>query len=571
MRLRLLVLPPTILLLFLLPGPVAPASADPVVETVVEEITDLPEADAPRAETSEQIRTPIAFSMLAFTAPRRAQVSFRTSTDGHTWSDWVEAEPPEDKGPDDGTAEALHAEPDHRRSGEPMWVGEASFLQVRVDGAALEDVDVDLIDSMGLSVSLWRRAGAAVRHAWRGGGAEATAAGQPAIVTRAGWGADESLRNGNPAYATRARYAVLHHTAGVNEYSRAQAPGIVRGVYAYHTKSRGWSDIGYNFLVDRFGTIYEGRRGGRDKAVIGAHALGFNTGGIGVSMMGNHDSAAVSNATRDAVARLLAWKFAVHGINPAGSVSVTSACSGGSCKYPNGRQIRLPTLFGHRDVGYTSCPGARGHALLPDLRSAIAAVPVAVPYTPPFSDDDNSPHAAAIADLYERGITKGCTLTRFCPARDVSREQMASFLTRTMIHVTVPLPTPSRDWFTDTAGSVHEQAINILAEGGVSAGCGAGRFCPKEAVRRGDVAEWMANAFKLEPTGVDHFSDDNGTPYEWAINALADAGLTTGCAPDRYCDGAATTRGQMASFLSRAISRMKATGILTMSRADARP
>ena len=659
MRLRLLaVLPTVLLLIFLLPAPDSDA-AKTVSDTVVDEIDGLSEPDGVRAHgathMSARVRTPIAFSMLAFTAPPGAQISFRTSVDGETWTPWAEAEEPEGVGPDQGTDEAMRAAPDHRRSGEPMWVGEAAWLQARVDGAALDDIQADLIDSMGLSRSLWKRAGDAVRAAWRGSGpAVAQAGGQPRIVTRGQWGADESLRKGGPDYAGRARYGVLHHTVGSNSYTAAQAPGVVRGIYAYHTRSRGWSDIGYNFLVDRFGNVYEGRHGGVDRAVIGAHALGFNTGGIGVAMMGSYDTAAVPKATRGAVIDLLAWKFAVHGIDPGGSVSITSTCGGSSCKHASGKVVKLPTLFGHRDVGYTACPGAKGYAALPGLRTAIGKRQVDVlvnhsvapatatrspaglarpldfavdllpagpwefvikyddgtvmhqesgtggkartrwagranmptgtywykftsgsrtpaigsftvrnaPFVPPFSDDDGSVHVAGITDLFNRGITRGCTATTFCPGQMVSRGQMASFLTRTMDHLDVAYTAAARDWFTDDSASTHQRAINDLAENDIAPGCSGDQFCPREAALRGDVALWIAQAFDLQAGTTDHFSDDDGEPYEWAINALADAGLTEGCEPDRYCSRQATSRGQMASFLSRTIAKGTADGIL---------
>ena len=531
-----------------------------------------------------------------------------------------------------------------------MWVGDARWLQTKVTGAPLDEVSADIIDSMGLSRSLWKRTTDAVRSAWRGkGAAVARAGGQPAIVSRGQWGADESLRKDKPDIADRARYGVLHHTAGTNSYTVAQAPGIVRGIYAFHTKSRGWSDIGYNFLIDRFGTIYEGRAGGIDKAVIGAHALGFNTNSIGVSVMGNYDGAVVSSATRTAVTKLLAWKFAIHGINPAGTVRIESACSG-SCKHPQGKVVNLPALFAHRDVGYTTCPGGSGYADLPALRTAIAARQVDVlanhavsptkallsdsglskpvqfsvdlvpagawnlvvkyndgsvvheqsgngarakvswsgkagmatgtywykftsgsrtpvigkftvgraPFTPPFSDDERSVHAEGIARLYQLGIAKGCTETTFCPTDVVSREQMASFLSRTLSHLDRPQDTVDNDYFADDDGSVHEPAINTLTDDGVTSGCTDDRFCPRQAIRRGDVAEWIARALDLEPQGTDHFSDDDGKGYEWAINALADAGLTQGCEKGRYCDGAETSRGQMASFLTRMITSVAA-------------
>ncbi len=654
MSVRIAVLLPVVLLLALFAPVPSPVAADTVPDTVVDTVDGLPGRDGVRAqslsEVTGRIRTPITFSMLAFTAPAGAEISYRTSVDGETWTLWHEAHLAEGVGPDAGTAEARDAAPDHRRSGEPMWVGEAAWLQARVAGAAFDDVDVDLIDSMGLSRSLLDRTGDALRSAWHGTTPSAQAAGRPAVVTRAQWGADESLRKGSPSYADQARYAILHHTVNTNDYTRDQAAGIVRGIYAYHTRSRGWSDIGYNLLVDRFGTIYEGRAGGLDRAVIGAHALGFNTGAIGVAMIGDHDAASVPSATRGAVARIVAWKFAVHGIDPSGTVAITSACTG-TCRYPKGRAVRMPTLFGHRDVGYTSCPGATGHAILPGLRSRVAGIQIdtfanasvapgtvqltdegftrpvrvatdVVPAgdwsvvikdndgtvvheasgsggrarivwsgrpglptgtywykftgggrspaigrfsveraatTPPFSDDDGSVHAEGIATLYARGITKGCTTTTFCPAATVRRGQMASFVARTMDDQGIARPEPSRDWFTDDTRSVHRGAIDSLTSAGITTGCARGRFCPDDDAIRIDVAVWLAAAFDLSPGGTDHFTDDDGLPGEWAINALADAGLTQGCTATTYCPQQSTSRGQMASFLARAITTLEST------------
>ncbi|CAN5913278.1 hypothetical protein BH23ACT10_BH23ACT10_09600 [soil metagenome] len=663
MRVRLAALLPIVLLLTLfLPVQINAAEAV-VADTVVDVLEELPDPDGTQtqaasadsaAATTAAIETPIAFSLLAFTAPPSATISFRTSIDGVTWTAWADAEPAEGVGPDSGTTEALHAAPDHRRSGEPTWVGEARWLQASVTGARFDDVQVDLIDSMGLSRSVFARAGDALRSAWRGSttGDVAQAKGEPTIVSRSQWGADESLRSGSPSYAAKATHGVLHHTVNTNTYTREQASGIVRGIYAYHTKSRGWSDIGYNALVDRFGTIYEGRAGGLTKAVIGAHAMGFNTGSFGVAMIGNYDTAAVPSATRTAVAHLVAWKFAIHGINPEGSAAFTSACSG-TCKHPRGSVVTLPTLFGHRDVGYTSCPGANGYAALPGIRTAVRAqkidiftnptvspdtvgatadalaapvqfsvdvVPAgdwtmvvkyddgtvlhqrtgtggraevswpgaaglrpgrywykftggkrapaigtftvtALAFDPPFSDDDNSVHADSIATLHERGVTKGCSTSKFCPTGTVQRAQMASFLHRTMDNLIVSTPTPTRDWFTDDNRSVHREAIDSLAEAQIVTGCAEGRFCPTEDVLRGDVAQWLAAAFDLQSSGTDHFTDDDGASYESAINALADAGLTQGCTATTYCPGQSTSRGQMASFLARAIDTLESSGV----------
>ena len=120
--------------------------------------------------------------------------------------------------------------------------------------------------------------------------------GRPAIVSRAAWGADESLRSASASYMGSVDVAIIHHTASTNAYSDATAAAQIRSVYAYHTASLGWSDIGYNFLVDRFGRIYEGRAGGVDRAVQGAHAGGFNSGTVGISALGNYQEASAPGA-----------------------------------------------------------------------------------------------------------------------------------------------------------------------------------------------------------------------------------------------------------------------------------
>ena len=107
-------------------------------------------------------------------------------------------------------------------------------------------------------------------------------------MTRAQWGADEAYRSGPPSYGV-VRCAFVHHTVNANTYTRAQAPALVRGIYYYHTQVNGWRDIGYNFLIDRFGTIYEGRYGGVAKAVIGAQVLGFNAMSTGVALIGTFE------------------------------------------------------------------------------------------------------------------------------------------------------------------------------------------------------------------------------------------------------------------------------------------
>ncbi|MCW2665722.1 MAG: repeat protein, partial [Frankiales bacterium] len=206
------------------------------------------------------------------------------------------------------------------------------------------------------------------------------AAFEPAIRPRSAWGADESVRGGTPSYASSLRGVTLHHTASSSSYGPEDVPGLLRGFYAYHVKSNGWSDIGYNFLVDRFGTIWEGRYGGTTRSVIGAHAGGFNTGTAGISMIGTYGTDQPSASMLESVAQLAAWKMGRAGIDPRGSVTLTSA---GSTRYRSGTPVRLPTLFAHQDVSTTSCPGTLGMAALPGLRDRAAQLAAgAVPQAP---------------------------------------------------------------------------------------------------------------------------------------------------------------------------------------------
>src|SRR5262249_5646975 len=131
-------------------------------------------------------------------------------------------------------------------------------------------------------------------------------AGSPAIVPRADWQADEKIVRAHPLYEPVLKLAVVHHTAGTNDYTPEESAAIVRGIEVYHVKGNGWNDIGYNFLVDRYGTVYEGRGGGITRNVIGAHALGFNNGTVGVSLIGNFQSTAPPPAMQSALVRLLA-------------------------------------------------------------------------------------------------------------------------------------------------------------------------------------------------------------------------------------------------------------------------
>ena len=297
------------------------------------------------------------------TATGEVSVQVRTREDGR-WSTWSELPLADDDGPDDVSPEAQR--PGIRLGTAPTWVGKADGVQVRVDvssGPAPRDVQVELVDpgESRADSGLGRRPSSSA----------AAATTRPTIVTRAQWGADESLRTSDPSYASTIKVAYVHHTASTNAYTAEQAAAQVRGFYAYHTKSLGWSDIGYNFLVDKFGRIYEGRYGGVDRAVIGAHAGGFNSATVGVSMMGTYTSVAPTSATLASVQNLLAWKLSLHNRNPLGKEVLTSG-GGSTARYPAGQDVTVNVIAGHRDTNSTACPGDAGYSKLPAIRQGVA-------------------------------------------------------------------------------------------------------------------------------------------------------------------------------------------------------
>ncbi|GAA0896117.1 peptidoglycan recognition protein [Streptomyces asiaticus] len=192
---------------------------------------------------------------------------------------------------------------------------------------------------------------------------------RPAIVTRAGWGADEKIRETGHVYSKTVKVAFIHHTVTGNNYSCSQAPSVVRSIYRYHVKSLGWRDYGYNFTIDKCGKIYEGRSGGVTKAVRGAHTLGFNTNSMGVAVLGTFTSKKPSAKAVKAVAKLTAWKLGLFKRNPRGT---THLVSGGGNKYKKGANVKFHVIAGHRDGFATECPGKRLYKKLGSVRKTAA-------------------------------------------------------------------------------------------------------------------------------------------------------------------------------------------------------
>src|SRR3954470_10025348 len=292
------------------------------------------------------------FNMLALHWKGSGTVDYRVHRLHGRWSTWIVADA--DTAPDGGTG--------RWRDGDLDWTGAADRAQFRRHGAV----------TRLRAYELWSRVTAApVRHA--------SGTGTPAIVPRSGWHANEEIVRARPLYAPAVRLMVVHHTAGATSYSRAQSAAIVRGIEVYHVQGNGWNDIGYNFLVDRFGTVYEGRGGGVERNVIGAHAEGFNTGTTGIALLGNYTSAVPPPAQQNALANLVAWRLDVAHVDPSSTVVYTS---GGNAKFRSRKVVTLRAISGHRDTGPSECPGGRAYALLPGLAKRVALIGLPKLYSP---------------------------------------------------------------------------------------------------------------------------------------------------------------------------------------------
>jgi uncharacterized protein with LGFP repeats len=322
-------------------------------------------------------RTTRPFRLVGVTWSDRAgleppQVQVRVRTDGR-WSAWQVLEPL-DAGPDAGTAEA---ERSPRVGTEPLWTDTADGVDVVVTSGPrgrVVDARVELVDPgrSPADETLGRP------RVLGGAGAVASAlSSQPPIIGRAGWGADESLRlracPSGPSMARTVRVGFVHHTVTRNDYGPAEVPAIIRSIYAYHVNANGWCDVGYNFLVDRFGRIFEGRYGGAAWAVIGGHTGGFNTESFGVAMIGTYTSSGPPSATWASVQRVLAWKLGNSYRDPRGRATLQSRCPA-NCRYPPGTWVSFNAVSGHRDATLTACPGNVAYGSIPAVRNAVVGL-----------------------------------------------------------------------------------------------------------------------------------------------------------------------------------------------------
>ncbi|GAU68527.1 Syd protein [Streptomyces sp. NBRC 110611] len=399
----------------------------PALDAPLPQSTDRDTASAPTPRAlGLPPRTVRPFSLLGVVwddarAELGARVQVRTrATGSHVWSGWQDVQAHNDDAPDPGAAERRDSAV--RGSTAPLWVGDSDAVQLRITpepghrgpvavprGLRLELVDpghrpgadgsTDRNTDRGArtdppvplgpeatassaanskfvplgatEIPAADRAAAQADLAAVGGShPDRTAVGpRPRIITRAGWGADEKLREKTFLYNKTVRAAFVHHSGSGNNYTCAQAPSLIRAMYRFHVKSNHWRDIGYNFLVDKCGTVYEGRAGGVAKPVMGAHTLGFNDASTGIAVLGTFTESEPPKPAIDAISRLTSWKLGLYGVDPRAKIQLLSS---GSNRYPKGAKVRMNTLSGHRDGFTTDCPGAHLYSKLAAARLTAA-------------------------------------------------------------------------------------------------------------------------------------------------------------------------------------------------------
>ncbi|MCL2788687.1 MAG: N-acetylmuramoyl-L-alanine amidase, partial [Micrococcales bacterium] len=299
-------------------------------------------------------------------------VRMRAWVDG-TWTAWQALEDATvEGGPDPGSAEALGAS----GATEPFIAAGASGLQIEVNGAVMGMAGLSAIVIPAATPKKGEPEPVPTPTTPPGeipntdaSLVETDAQGNPVIHLRKEWGANEKLvvdKDRKPF--TTLRGAVIHHTGGSNIYTAEQVPGIVNGIFTYHVNGNGWNDVGYNFLVDKYGRIWEGRAGGITKNVVGAHSSGFNDETVGISVLGNYQLVGVPEPAMAAMRSLLVWRLGVGGItDPSGTTTYLRL------KDPQ------PIVLGHQDTAYysaaagmwynrTDCPGVFLEPRLGELR-----------------------------------------------------------------------------------------------------------------------------------------------------------------------------------------------------------
>ncbi len=512
----------------------------------------------------------------------------RATDNGTDWGPWVQLEADQDHGPDGAEATRSVTGTD------PVYVGKAEAVQFRVEGPT-EGLEADYVETAGRNLNLIQKVQHFLKRLTflRSNPARAQPD-QPAIVPRSEWGGDQCLNGAHPdrSYVDRIRLVFVHHTsvsAAANAYTADEVKDRIYAICAYHVNVRGWDDIGYNYVIDRFGTIYEGRGGGLD--VQGAHTKGFNSYSAGVAFLGYYQDVPPSPEAQQAFESLATWILDVNHVDP---LSTTTVVSLGSPKFEEGVSVTLPVIAGHRDTGVTACPGNANYALLPTYRQTVASDPDPKIYggwptenpVAGFPDTGYDPavfpfqftepmgwtftitdaDGTVLLDTNGQGSNGSVTWDgTFEGAAEAVGTYTANLAATPQSGAAAPRPATFtfhlgtyNPPFSDDDESVFEPDIITIYDAGITKGCGPNRYCPTATVTRGEMALFLSRLWSLStfvpPVGTDAgFTDvsELSPDMQRAINQIAELGITDGVAPDRYGPEQPVTRWQMALFLTR--------------------
>lgn len=374
------------------------------------------------------------------------------------------------------------------------------------------------------------------------------------------------------------RHAVVHHTVNVNDYVEADVPELLRAIQRYHMDTRGWDDIAYNFVIDRFGRIWHAREAELDEPITGGHTTGLNAESVGVAVLGTFTEVDPGQAVVDSLVAVLGWKLALHGVDPLGDSMVRSG--GGDFAEP-GEKVLVDNISGHRDNQITTCPGDGLYNRIPEVRSGAAElVPVYGSVVPGYHDD--------------RIAVRGWAEDRFSPTGPVDIDitvdgaPFTSFAVRgrtepfeldvpididsTSVTITARAPDGRTASLMDLvlfATFIDVQPHRFFAPGvywlkdnDLTTGTIPGLFEPMDEMSRAQMATFL-HRFMGRPAAAEPspFSDvARGTWYTAAVDWLAETGITKGTAPEEFSPGELVTRGQIATFLWRLCGRIEPSG-----------
>ena len=368
-------------------------------------------------------------------APAAADLQLRFRTSNGRWSRWVAAGAGT-HGPDGASSRG------ETLVGEPLWAGGTRLVQLRSD-RALSGVALRLVDvSGGVGARDVALAGersklarlSAARSLELASPVFDAGAGQPPIIARAAWARGMAPPKVAPEYGA-VRLAFVHHTENPNGYLAGEVPAMLRAIYAFHRYVNGWNDIGYNFVIDAFGRIFEARAGGIDEPVVGAQAGGYNFASTGVAVLGTFISQPITPAAHRSLQRLLAWKLALHGVPAQGRVTVRVNPAGAVySRYPANALVPLPRIAGHRDADSTECPGDALYRELPGVRTAVerlapnpaqatislAAAVSPASETPPSAAQPSAPEGASAPTIAAQALSGALTLLDGTPLAGAS-------------------------------------------------------------------------------------------------------------------------------------------------------